>query len=89
MENKSVICASFKKNDHEKIQVSLNVYKDNTYADIRVFYLSEDGYKPSKTGIMFNSDRIPGVIAGLLAIQEELNPTVVEKSYIQENTKHE
>jgi hypothetical protein len=89
MENKSVVCASFKKNDHEKVLVSLNIYRDATYADIRVFYLSEDGYKPSKTGIMFNSDRIPEVIAGLLAIQQELHPTVEEKSYIEENTKHE
>jgi hypothetical protein len=55
----NVVIGSFKRNAAEEVRAQINTYRGRTYADLRVFYLSDSGeYLPTKKGIAISTDQV-------------------------------
>ncbi len=51
---------SFRKNALEQVRASISTYKGKQYADMRVYYESDDGeWRPTKEGITIALDLLP------------------------------
>ena len=69
------IVGEIQKNIKEKVIVSINEFKGNTFLDLRVHY-EEEGtgeYKPTKKGIAVSAKNIDGIINLLELGKEEIN----------------
>jgi hypothetical protein len=57
------------KNAREEIRVSVDDYRGIPLANIRVWYLDGDEYRPGKQGIALRRELVPQLIDGLRAVQ--------------------
>lgn len=62
----------FDKNSREQIRISLNEYMGFEYIDIRVFYKSDEGYRPTKKGVTLSKDLYAELFLGVLQLGEAL-----------------
>jgi hypothetical protein len=60
------------KGPREQIRISLNEYRGFDYIDIRSFYLSDHGYRPSKKGVTLKKDLYPELFRGIMQLGETL-----------------
>jgi hypothetical protein len=66
-----MLIGEIEKGATERIQVSLNNYKGRDYVDIRVYYESEEEWKPTKKGVTIYPDRLEELIKLLQKAKEE------------------
>ena len=60
------LIAEFDKNSAEKVRVTLQEWKCQTYLDIRVFYSDDKGaWLPTKKGITLNAELVGELRAGI------------------------
>lgn len=73
MEDNTKVIKEIKKNTKQIVRICLSEYKNNTFLDLRIYLLQEDGsYVPSKKGIALNKNVLPEVIEGLMSGLEQL-----------------
>jgi hypothetical protein len=60
------VIAEIEKNPTQKIRVSVEIYKEHRYIDVRVFFRDEDGeWHPTKAGVTLNDETIGPVVDAL------------------------
>jgi hypothetical protein len=62
----------FEKNEKEQIRISLNEYHGIEYIDIRLFFLSDDGFRPTKKGVTIRKDLYPELLNGVILLGDAL-----------------
>ncbi len=62
----------FAKNSSQQIRISLNEYKGVQYIDIRQFYISENGFRPTKKGVTLRTDLYLELLNGVVLLGEAL-----------------
>ncbi|GAB6175580.1 hypothetical protein JCM16814_04710 [Desulfobaculum senezii] len=62
---------TFPKNAMEEVRASITHYNHNPYADIRVFYLSGDQFKPTRKGLTIAPHLLDELIEALMALREQ------------------
>lgn len=61
------------KNSMIQIRISRDEYQGKEYADIREFYLAEDGeFRPTRKGVKFSLELLDDVIDGLNELRENV-----------------
>ena len=60
------------KNSNQQIRISLKVWKEDYFVDIRIFHLSGEFYKAGYKGLTVRADLIPELIKGLTAAKKAL-----------------
>ena|GEM_PF-4883501 len=60
----------FFKSDREQIRISLNEYKGYEYIDIRIFYRSYEGFRPSPKGITLRKELLPELVRGIAQLSQ-------------------
>ncbi|WP_321866647.1 transcriptional coactivator p15/PC4 family protein [Paraburkholderia tropica] len=63
------------KNPSERLRVDVKEYRGNTYIDIRVWYVTDDGdYRPSSKGVMFKPTLAAELMRGLALAARSFDP---------------
>lgn len=63
------------KNPSERLRVDVKEYRGNTYIDIRVWYVTDDGdYRPSSKGVMFKPALAAELMRGLALAARSFDP---------------
>ncbi|MBI4200597.1 MAG: transcriptional coactivator p15/PC4 family protein [Chloroflexi bacterium] len=62
----------FSKNNREQIRISLNEYRGFSYIDVRLFYQSGQGFRPSKKGVTFRKELFPEFFQGIVQLGDAL-----------------
>jgi hypothetical protein len=63
------------KNPSERLRVDVKEYRGNTYIDIRVWYVTDDGdYRPSNKGVMFKPMLAAELMRGLALAAHSVDP---------------
>jgi len=63
------------KNSKERLRVEAKEYRGNTYIDIRVWYVTDEGdYRPSGKGVMFKPALIAELMRGLALAARSVDP---------------
>ena len=74
------LLATIPRNTTERIQISINSYKNKQYLDLRVYYTTDDGenWLPTKKGVTVSPDNLPllkdaveEAMQELLTVEEE------------------
>ena len=61
------------KNSQQKIRISIELYNNHHYVDVRVYYRNENGeWHPTKKGITLNDETIDPVIKALRKARRKL-----------------
>ncbi len=58
----------FERSASEQIRISLNEFRGFEYIDIRVFFASEDGYRPTRRGLTLRKDLYPELFRGIVEL---------------------
>ena len=66
MKNKTI--SSIPRNESETLQVSMFLADEKLFADVRIFYATIDGMRPTKKGISIPVERLPLLIQSLTEI---------------------
>jgi hypothetical protein len=63
------------KNASERLRVDVKTYRGNTYIDIRVWYVTDDGdYRPSNKGVMLKPTMAPELLRGIALAAQSFDP---------------
>lgn len=63
------------KNASERVRVDVKNFRGNTYIDIRVWYVTDDGdYRPSNKGIMIKPTLAPELLRGIALAAQSFDP---------------
>ncbi|MGF6663829.1 hypothetical protein QF000_005497 [Paraburkholderia atlantica] len=63
------------KNANERLRVDVKEYRGNTYIDIRVWYVTDDGdYRPSNKGVMFKPTLAAELLRGINLAVRSFDP---------------
>ncbi|MBB5506705.1 transcriptional coactivator p15/PC4 family protein [Paraburkholderia atlantica] len=63
------------KNPSERLRVDVKEYRGNTYIDIRVWYVTDDGdYRPSNKGVMFKPTLAGELLRGVNLAARSVDP---------------
>ncbi|MGF6974921.1 hypothetical protein QFZ94_003371 [Paraburkholderia sp. JPY465] len=63
------------KNASERLRVDAKTYRGNTYIDIRVWYVTDDGdYRPSGKGIMIKPTMAPELLRSVALAAQSFDP---------------
>ena len=54
------------RNQREQTRISINEFKGNTYIDLRIFYKSDEGYRPTKRGLTLKTELFPELFRGIV-----------------------
>lgn len=60
------------RNQREQTRISLNEFKGVTYIDLRIFYKTDDGYRPTKRGLTLRRDLYPELFRGIVELGNAL-----------------
>lgn len=60
------------KSDREQIRISLNQYEGHDYIDIRQFFNTPEGVRPTKKGVTLRKDLYPELLQGILLLGDAL-----------------
>ncbi|WP_083245296.1 transcriptional coactivator p15/PC4 family protein [Paraburkholderia nodosa] len=63
------------KNPSERLRVDVKEFRGNTYIDVRVWYVTDDGdYRPSSKGVMFKPALAAELMRGLALAARSFDP---------------
>ena len=63
------------KNASERLRVDVKTYRGNTYIDIRVWYVTDDGdYRPSSKGVTLKPTMAPELLRGIALAAQSFDP---------------
>lgn len=63
------------KNPSERLRVDVKTYRGNTYIDVRIWYVTDDGeYRPSSKGVMIKPTLAPELLRGIALAAQSLDP---------------
>ncbi|MEX3918244.1 transcriptional coactivator p15/PC4 family protein [Paraburkholderia sp. BR10872] len=63
------------KNPSERLRVDVKEFRGNTYIDVRVWYVTDDGdYRPSNKGVMFKPTLAAELMRGLALAARSFDP---------------
>ena len=72
MNNK--VIHEFDRNSAEKIRFSLNSYQGSDYADVRIYYQTDDGeWRPTKRGVNVHIELLADLYQGIRKLDEAIN----------------
>ncbi len=57
-----------RKNRRQEIRIGLNEYKGTEYVDVRVFYRTDDGFRPSNRGVTLSTELYHELLRGVLEL---------------------
>lgn len=60
------------RNNREQLRIGLNEYLGTNYIDIRIFYLKDGKYLPSRKGITISKDQYFDLLRGIISLGETL-----------------
>ena len=58
----------FAKNKREQLRISINEFKGINYIDLRIFYNSGSGYKPSRKGLTLAKEQYIELFRGIVEL---------------------
>ncbi len=68
-----MVLAEIKKNEKERIRISVETYRGSQFVDCRVYWEDQEGeWRPSRKGIALSPDTIDLVIEALQKAREKL-----------------
>ena len=56
------------KNSREQVRIGVNEFSGNEYIDIRTFFHSPDGYRPTRRGVTIPTRLYPELLKGLIEL---------------------
>lgn len=63
-----VVVHVIEKSRREQIRISLNEHRGYDYIDLRVFYNSGDGWRPSRKGLTMKKESFPELFRGIVEL---------------------
>jgi len=67
-----VLVHSFSKNAREQIRIAINEFRGSRYIDVRIFFLDDNKYMPTKKGVTLAIDQYPELLSGIIQLGETL-----------------
>jgi len=88
-EEKSKLIGVIKKSNTEQIQVKVRLYKDILLADARIWYITDEGWAPTRKGLSFTKNSLEQIIPMLQQILDVMNNVKKkeETKEVKEETK--
>lgn len=68
-----ILVHAFDRTDDEQVRIYFGEFRGTRYIDIRIYYLAEDGFRPTKRGIRIHEELFPELLRGVLELFEVLN----------------
>lgn len=63
------------KNPSERLRVDVKTYRGNTYIDVRIWYVTDDGeYRPSSKGVMIKPTMAAELLRGIALAAQSFDP---------------
>lgn len=69
---------TFLRGTQQQYRISLNEYRGHRYIDLRIFWASPNGWRPTRRGITLPPDLLPELVRGVFAVAEALGHTAEE-----------
>ena len=67
-----VLVHAFDRKDNEQVRIYFGEFRGDRYVDIRVFYRTEEGFRPTKRGVRVDQELFPELLSGMLELIEVL-----------------
>ena len=65
---------AFQRNSVEQVKARLTEFKGKQYADLRIFWMGDDGqYRPSKKGLTVSPDQLPELAQAVAKLQNAIS----------------